>query len=422
MINNILISGGWGYGNLGDDAILLNTIEIIKKRYPRAKINVMSYSPKETKKILKNIDVEVIPSIHKALTSCWLFQYEDDRIINKKLEKILAIRKDYYTKADKIANSVSNTILRSINVIKYINFYSQYYYYKKYSESLEIYRFFEKAELFILAGGGYYNSWKESTFSHTLEIDIASRLKVKCFCAGQSIGPFNSKRLKKVAYSGLKKCHVVNVRDKKSSDELFKEGIKNELVPDIVLSDNSMTARNFKVLTVVSRGVFGRFQINSICQAVYEVWAEKHLPIKIVVTRLWTNDIVKAVFLRNTLRRFGVKDVELIISSNIHDLQDIIIRSAVVVSSNLHGLILAWRAGIPVVCIESARKYMSFMEQIDQQDMLISFEQLDKFILKEKLEKALESKIDLSLRKRIADDIQFKYYTSFDLFDNMPEK
>ena len=60
---NILLSGGWGYGNLGDDAILEASVRILCNLYPQSKITIMSYEPCDI-----NIHgYEVIPSLHRAI-------------------------------------------------------------------------------------------------------------------------------------------------------------------------------------------------------------------------------------------------------------------------------------------------------------------------------------------------------------------
>ena len=63
---HILISGGWGYRNLGDDAILVSSINLIQNCYPEAQISVLSYSKEETEKILNN-SIPVYSSIDYRL-------------------------------------------------------------------------------------------------------------------------------------------------------------------------------------------------------------------------------------------------------------------------------------------------------------------------------------------------------------------
>lgn len=66
MINNILLSGGWGYGNIGDDAILMASLQLLQKRYHEATITITSYNPEYTRKVVSD-GYEVIPSVHRTI-------------------------------------------------------------------------------------------------------------------------------------------------------------------------------------------------------------------------------------------------------------------------------------------------------------------------------------------------------------------
>lgn len=50
----IVLSGGWGYGNLGDEAILRATVRILNKIYVNPQITVLSFNPNLSYETLKN--------------------------------------------------------------------------------------------------------------------------------------------------------------------------------------------------------------------------------------------------------------------------------------------------------------------------------------------------------------------------------
>ena len=54
----IILSGGWGYGNLGDDAILYSSIKLLRDKFPDSTIVVLSYNIPETESIIKEFCVE----------------------------------------------------------------------------------------------------------------------------------------------------------------------------------------------------------------------------------------------------------------------------------------------------------------------------------------------------------------------------
>ena len=64
-------------------------------------------------------------------------------------------------------------------------------------------------------------------------------------------------------------------------------------------------------------------------------------------------------------------DVVLQIPQNTLELQKILGESKLVISQNLHGLILAYRAGVSVICLNKQRKFITFMEQIGASDCII---------------------------------------------------
>ena len=67
-MSKYLLSGGWGFGNLGDDAILLSTIELIKNVDAEAEIGVFSYDSSATKRLLCQYKkVKVFRSIQSIL-------------------------------------------------------------------------------------------------------------------------------------------------------------------------------------------------------------------------------------------------------------------------------------------------------------------------------------------------------------------
>lgn len=71
-MNEILISGYYGFKNSGDDALLLAIIQDIKREYPKAGITVLSCNPEETSRIygvrsINRLNIfRIIPAMMKA--------------------------------------------------------------------------------------------------------------------------------------------------------------------------------------------------------------------------------------------------------------------------------------------------------------------------------------------------------------------
>jgi polysaccharide pyruvyl transferase WcaK-like protein len=115
----ILCSGGWGYGNLGDDLILQGTLNGLQKAFPRAEITVTSASPTDTNSIN---NVHSIPSIRNLCLSS----------ARTRLKTAIRYGAAYAC--------LSKTVRKNAHLLSRIrDFYDGY-------------------DLFVQAGGGYFNS------------------------------------------------------------------------------------------------------------------------------------------------------------------------------------------------------------------------------------------------------------------------
>ena len=182
-IGKIVVSGGWGYGNIGDEAILKYTYLDLKRAFPRIPIIVLSYDPDETCK-------------HHAFSA------------KKSLHRVL---KDMCPQGipefcmELIERGDQEKVIR-----EYVDLFSN-------------------DTLFIMAGGGYFNSfWKESIYSHLCEIAIACRKGAKTAMIGQTIGPL-SKNQQKLVKGILSKVDYIDVRDK-TSHALLTVILKNKTI------------------------------------------------------------------------------------------------------------------------------------------------------------------------------------------------
>lgn len=209
---NILISGGWGYGNLGDDAILLSTIKLTRSKFPNAKLHIFSYSPNETKDIILDSNCELHSSVHRLLfgKSAFRFLHTYKKSVN-----------------------MPYTIKRISNRIKH---YLPHHVIKPDFKALkELEYLFAEADMFIMSGGGYFNNWRESLISRCTELQLAQRFNVTSFIIGQTLDDFQPIYRDQVK-SLLSKCNGVSVRDTDSFNMLKKMGIVSTIAPDLVLA------------------------------------------------------------------------------------------------------------------------------------------------------------------------------------------
>ena len=62
----IVLTGGWGYGNLGDDAILSSTFSLLKEVYPDAEFYVLTYDIEDSLEH-NNEGVKLLRSTHSYI-------------------------------------------------------------------------------------------------------------------------------------------------------------------------------------------------------------------------------------------------------------------------------------------------------------------------------------------------------------------
>jgi polysaccharide pyruvyl transferase WcaK-like protein len=402
----ILISGGWGYSNLGDDAILVSTIKLVKEKYPQARLVIMTYDCKDTHKNNFNKEITVVQSVH--------------RVFSGKLSKIkLKILSDPQRKIPIKPGLLKRLKLKAQRVIlnrlgNYLR--KRFYDYMQNPEKLKNYGEFTDADLFIQAGGGYFlGSWTDSFYSRILELNIVNKLKIKSLIIGQSIGPLITEESKELVQNALKKVTLVSVRDSESFRELSDLGISPVLIPDTVLSFSDFNFKNAKEIAIIlGSSRLNEEELSAISSSLKSISKKTNFGYKILVSRLWEPDVLNAHSIYHELTNKGVK-AELVIPKNYEQLQDQLGHCSVVVSQNLHGLILGWRAGLPCVSLNVKRKFISFMEQTKQAARLIPMATLTEELLTRKVLDAIEALSDEdTLRHQISGEIRAAFNDCLD--------
>lgn len=347
---NILISGGWGYGNLGDDAILLSTIKLTRSKFPNAKLHIFSYSPNETKDIILDSNCELHSSVHRLLfgKSAFRFLHTYKKSVN-----------------------MPYTIKRISNRIKH---YLPHHVIKPDFKALkELEYLFAEADMFIMSGGGYFNNWRESLISRCTELQLAQRFNVTSFIIGQTLDDFQPIYRDQVK-SLLSKCNGVSVRDTDSFNMLKKMGLVSTIAPDLVLAGIDVKpSPHPKNEIVFIPAELPLHNTNSIIQGIADFAITNGLIIRIAITRLYNADVRCARKTLLTFRNQGVK-ADLDIPNNFNDVAKHIIGAKFVISRNLHGLILGYIGGANVISLHNAWKFKGFLNQINAADSLINIE------------------------------------------------
>lgn len=198
----IIISGGWAYGNVGDEAILKYTLEDISKTFPNTSITVLSYDPVVT---LKEFNVDCKLCLHA--------------IAEKNKQK----------NTNYLYNVIDNNYRKDALLEEYTNM-------------------FNEKTLFIMSGGGYFNDiWVESFLAHICEIKIAKMKNSKIVIMGQTIGPIEKSKHKKLFKKYITQCDYIAVRDRTSQSFLRDSfNVEARLFPDVVNRVPLPTSKDFK--------------------------------------------------------------------------------------------------------------------------------------------------------------------------------
>lgn len=352
MIKNILLSGGWGYGNLGDDALLEASIKILKDQYPSAAITIMTYDPLSC----KEVGCTIVPSLHRKIYGerafkflrIWGKSWNYDAypsIIARTINKFERLLLPYQPQSDSFIENFKNNS-NSINHFREL---------------------FMQADMFVMSGGGYFNKWEDSFNSRCMELLLAKECETPVYILGQTIGPFTKKQLEKVQplLQGVK---GIFVRDVESHKDLVSMGCSPILAPDLALSYVGTEKLKDEICVIPAEypSPVRRYLIDAL-----ELISQKtNMAMTITATRLYNRDIncLKEVF--SCLKARGL-DVKMVVPTSYEEVKKTIKGNKYIISRNLHGLILGWREGSKCLCLCDERKFVSFMTQIAREDCIV---------------------------------------------------
>lgn len=354
---NIVISGGWGYGNQGDDAILNSSIELLLIKYPGCSIKVLTYDFLDS-----SVHARGNVSLH----------YSAHRLIDLGSSELL------YRKIERNYGFLSKVRLKLLFTLAESQFWLQYALRSPRLQELE--ELIKGADLFLMSGGGYFNEkWISKTRSNLAELAFAKKHGIPYYILGPTIGTFSPKLSGEIRkyFSAAQK---ISVRDENSYAEVIKYKAAASLIPDIALStwrageqrkDGSTLG---VIFTNPESGLLGM-----VTEALRMLMvARPSLKIRLFISRRWKTDFENAMRLQASLLAVGVPS-EIILASAYDNLEEGLAACDLVISENLHGLILASRNLVPVVAINdypvgspNFKKFIAFLKQTESGESYIS--------------------------------------------------
>ena len=357
----ILISGGWGYGNLGDELILSGTLAAVSKAFPGAECTILSYDPTMTK---SEHGVSAVYSSHAIL---------GDSRINLPLSWISVISLLLSTRDTFRSKNKNIQILGDI---------------------------FKSHGVFIQAGGGYFNDlWFTAFPSRVFELLLAKKLGLKVGIVGQTLGPFRYQISRRLIHSTLNLIDWIYVRDESSVTILKELGLKRVslcadtalLAPEVCLQRPGFVRQTGGLVLGatlkqyspwVSSGGRHSIQYSSgkfyldVAEAVAVLAEELRCKVSLSPSTIYVGDYDACRIVASLLQKMGI-DVDLRRPRGYRDLVDHIKGSSVYLSMNMHHLIAATAMGIPAIGISYHFKVNDFMKQTGQSNRTIGIQEPD---------------------------------------------
>jgi polysaccharide pyruvyl transferase WcaK-like protein len=355
----IYLSGGWGYGNLGDDAILKAMLRSIHDALPGCAIVLTSFNPEETR---FHHGVEGIASVHRAL------RMRSMRFVPRMLRTLLWLTVHRLAGASWILPPVIR----------------------------EHYEQMRAASVVVLGGGGYFNDrWLTALPGRLTEIVLAAAADRPLLLYGQTVGPFASWLSRRYFDRVLKRVAFVTYRDIQSRRTLERYGFdlaraehtadEAVLLPATGAAIDGPAARRPTIGVMVQKfrpyeGVDGTLPLGRIGtedRYLEEISTGLALAARklgatlmFIPSTRWDYGVCRAVYAR--LRDDPDAEAQLLEPGHVDDFVRACQGVDVMVSTNMHPLILAACAARPVVGLSYFYKLDDFMRSLD----------LDRFVLR----------------------------------------
>lgn len=321
-IKKIVISGWYGPGNIGDEAILQAMIDHFEEEFPGCQITALSFNPSYTKRTQKINAVRQVPSNIKG----WIRSF------------------------------ISLDIFQTMKAI-------------------------QTCDLFVMGGGGFLSDWQpEVPKSWLKQMKIAKFFGKETWLYGIGAGPFLTKPGKETAkYYIDHYVDKITVRDRESYRQLVENvnvskpvEIKIDPVANLKV-ENFLTQRDKEhdSISLIFTEYFTNKYFNSdqhmkwdllfegFCAQVQAVWAKGYIP-KLV---FFQKNIEKKLSERFE-ERFG-DSIRIEFPKDYKEAIGILSRSFAIISFRLHGNILAYVLKKPFLPIIYHHKTAGFLEQIE---------------------------------------------------------
>ena len=376
-MKKIIVSGGWGYGNLGDNAILSGLLGAIDDLMGKHYFRILSFS---TEEIEHNHGMAASVSIHRIM--------ENERSFPNWLQRRVPFLRKSFRSIEKLAPE----------------------------QMAEI----GGADLLVLSGGGYFNgAWPSMADSQYAMIRRAKESGAKIVILGQSIGPFNRGEINGRLAEHLQMVDMIAVRDQVSY-EICKDALGSEanlrLTADLanllpnkerkVLEDNHSLPARLGVMVQYPRAKNSKHSTRTrtrsktkddyfaeVSESIVRFARGKSIEVDVIPSTTWDRQACKDV--TAALQREGCK-ARYQQPENVGEFISLCQGVDLMFSTNMHPLIIASTAAIPLVALSYHFKTDHFMTEIGLEDRVLDIDRFTTMDVLDLLESTWANRVALS--------------------------
>lgn len=362
----IFLTGGWGYGNLGDDAILASMLRSLRSTFNNPEIILSTFNRQETE--FHHAETTLV-SMH-----AWMSPH---KLIPLKLLCYLLWKLTFK--------------LTGLHCFVGKEF-------KALAQAMQ------RSDIAIMGGGGYFNDiWRGQLIARLVEIDLAKTMNKKIMIYGQTVGPFAKDISKKYFGRFLNKFDFIAYRDKQSLKTLNNYGF------DLNKATHTADEANLLPALTQGRSVFGKYGIDAskytlgvmiqkfrpyesvdgtkpfddiknqdqyfseIEKGLRQIIAKANANVVFIPSTSWDIPVCEALYQRLTAN--GEKGIFLIKDEPVNDFIAICQSVDCMLSTNMHPVILASTNGVPSLAISYFYKVDDFMSSVGLEDYVIRIDQ-----------------------------------------------
>lgn len=374
-MKKIYITGGWGYGNYGDNAILAGMLQSLKFRLKDSELIITSF---DTNELALQNNVESIPSVHSLFTK--------------------------------------NPITRLWHRFSYWLWRKSSYKWMFSSELNKHLEILKKSNVLLMGGGGYFNdAWPSMLNSKYAELELAEVANCPVMLYGQTIGPFSDYTIKNSLSKKLNKVSFISYRDAQSAETLKKSDFnfsnalltadEANLLP--VLKKNYLKNHDGKIVIGVMIQNFrphlnvsgvsvgatipdSSSYISEVVNALNAISSLMPCHFVFMTSTTWDLKTNQSVF--NEIRPCQRSTKEFINNFDTDQFISICQHVDVMLSTNMHPIILATTAHKPSVALSYHYKLDDYMESVGQRGSVLRIDNFSSDTLKNALLKVVENR------------------------------